>query len=197
MAEKLLERTYTIPLRSEWLKAPRYKRANKAVKALRQFMMRHMKSEDVIIGHFLNEALWERGIRSPPHKVKVHTRKLADGKVLVELEGKPLPEVAKKEEKKKKSKLAETVEKMTGGAKKAKKATKEEKKEEVKTEVKEEPKVEVKEEEPKVEVKEEPKVEKKPEPAKPASAKTNSVEEKKPEQEAETKAAPKPDPLVN
>ena len=40
--EIVLERTYNVPLRKEWLKVPKYKRAKKAVTALRQFLVKHM-----------------------------------------------------------------------------------------------------------------------------------------------------------
>lgn len=122
-----MERTYNIPLRREWLKVPRYKRAKKAAKALREFVSRHMKSDDICIGTYANMEIWKNGIRNPPHHIKVNTKKLEDGKVLVELEGKPYPEL-KKQEKVEKSKLAETVEKFTG--KKSKKVKKQENKEE-------------------------------------------------------------------
>ena len=42
----ILEREYTIPLRKEWRKVPEYKRANKAAKAIKEFMVRHMKNYD-------------------------------------------------------------------------------------------------------------------------------------------------------
>ena len=48
--EKTLERTYNVPLRKEFLKVPKYKRAKKAVKALKQFLAKHMKSDNVKIG---------------------------------------------------------------------------------------------------------------------------------------------------
>ena len=54
-----LERTYTIPLRREFQKAPKYKRAKKAVTAVREFMQKHMKTENVLIGPKLNIKLWE------------------------------------------------------------------------------------------------------------------------------------------
>ena len=66
-----LERTYTIPLRREILKVPRYKRAKKAVTAVKQFLSKHMKSEDVRIGSQLNEELWKHGIKNPPTKIRV------------------------------------------------------------------------------------------------------------------------------
>ncbi len=93
-----LERTYNIPLRREFLKVPRYRRTNKAVIALKDFVMKHMKTQDVRIGPYLNQELWKDGIKNPPHHVKVTVVKKAD-KVYVELTGKPM-QADKKEEKK-------------------------------------------------------------------------------------------------
>ncbi|MDP6293310.1 MAG: 50S ribosomal protein L31e [Candidatus Woesearchaeota archaeon] len=94
-----MERTYIIPLRREWLKAPRYKRAKKAVTALKEFIQRHMKKETVKIGKALNHALWERGIKNPPHKIKVNC-KTEDDHCLVELHGHKFPEKKQEEVKK-------------------------------------------------------------------------------------------------
>ncbi|MBI3033884.1 50S ribosomal protein L31e [Candidatus Woesearchaeota archaeon] len=92
-----LERTYNVPLRKEFLKAPRYKRAKKAVTALRQFLARHMKADKIIIGSFLNRKIWERGIKKPPHHVKVTAVKDEKGIVTAELLGAPKPITLEKE----------------------------------------------------------------------------------------------------
>ena len=86
----ILERTYVIPLRSEWLKVPEYKRANKAVKAVRQFIVKHMKVYDrdlkkVKINIILNNEIRFRGMRKPPAKIKIIAKKYDDGIVKVEL----------------------------------------------------------------------------------------------------------------
>jgi large subunit ribosomal protein L31e len=65
------QKEYNIPLRKEFLKVPKYKRAKKAVTALKQFLQRHLKKEEVKIGSKLNEQIWEKGIKNPPHHVKV------------------------------------------------------------------------------------------------------------------------------
>jgi len=96
------ERTYTVPLRREFRKAPIYKRAKKAGVALRQFLQKHMKSEDVKIGRKLNQAIWQRGITNPPHKVKVTATKNDKGEVYAELFGVAKEEV-KREKKVKKT----------------------------------------------------------------------------------------------
>ena len=101
----ILERTYTIPLRKEWLKAQRYKRAKKAIAGLRKFLQKHMKSENVFIGKHLNLEIWKRGIKCPPGKVKVNVSRDDKGVVFAELFGAEVPKV-KKEDKKEASKTA-------------------------------------------------------------------------------------------
>jgi len=86
MAEKSsekIEREYTIPLRREWEKVPRYKRAKKAIRAIREFLVQHMKIRDrdlnkIKVDRFLNEEVWFRGIRKPPAKIKVKAVKEGD-----------------------------------------------------------------------------------------------------------------------
>ena len=95
------ERTYIVPLRRYWLIVPKYKRAKKAVSALRNFIIKHMKSEDILIGKKLNQAVWARGMKNPPHKIKITVVKDNDGLVKAELFGHKYIEVKKiaKEEK--------------------------------------------------------------------------------------------------
>ena len=93
--ENTLERTYNVPLRKEFLKVPKYKRAKKAVKALKEFLVKHMKSDNVKIGKYLNDEIWKHGIKNPPHHVKVNAVKDKDDLVTAELVGAP---VEKKEE---------------------------------------------------------------------------------------------------
>src|SRR3989338_997434 len=106
MAE-MVEQTYNIPLRSEVMKAPRYKRAKKAVRAVREFLIRHSGSSDIRLGKHLNEKLWQQGIKNVPHFIKVDTIKDGKGTVTAELFG--APKEAKKEEKGKKGSEKETA----------------------------------------------------------------------------------------
>jgi large subunit ribosomal protein L31e len=107
-----LERTYTIPLRSEWLKSVKYKRAKKAVRAIKEFLIRHMKAADmdsVKIGKYLNLDLWKHSIKRPPSKVRVIATKDDKGIVWAELVGAPKDE-KKAEAPKKGAKPAEKKE---------------------------------------------------------------------------------------
>ena len=90
--EIVLERVYNVPLRKEWLKVPKYKRAKKAVKALKEFIQKHMKSEDVRIGKHANLEVWKHGIKNPPHHIKVKAVKDNKDVVRVEIEGVKLKE---------------------------------------------------------------------------------------------------------
>ncbi|MBI2660031.1 60S ribosomal protein L31 [Candidatus Woesearchaeota archaeon] len=97
-SKTILERAYVIPLRRETLKVPNFKKANKAMKAVREFIMRHMKTENIVIGKYLNLKIWKHGAKNPPGKVKVNAAKDDKGKVFVEIAD--APKEAKVEEKK-------------------------------------------------------------------------------------------------
>ena len=60
MAEALKEHIYIIPLR-DVKRSPRWKRGNTAIKDIRAFLERHMKSEDVKLDRSINEKVWENG----------------------------------------------------------------------------------------------------------------------------------------
>lgn len=169
-----LERTYNIPLRREWLKSPKYRRAKKAASAVREFLQKHMKTKDVKIGKNLNEELWKHGIKNPPSMVKVTVIKEGDV-AKAEIFGKKYEEAVKAEEKKEEAKGLGKVKEMLGGEEEKKEEGAEEEKPEVKKE--EKPKAEEKKE-VKKEAAEKPKVETK----KPAEKKSApKKEEKKPE----------------
>ena len=84
-----LEREYIVPLKRGVLNVPHYRRAKKAVRVLKEFMVQHMKVRDrdlnkVKIDMYLNNELWFRGIKKPANKIKVKAKKI-DGIVYVEL----------------------------------------------------------------------------------------------------------------
>ena len=79
-----MERVYIIPLR-DVKRVPRTIRSPKAVRIVREFLMKHMKSEDIKIDNSVNEKIWERGIQKVPPKIKVKATKEEDGFVSVTL----------------------------------------------------------------------------------------------------------------
>ncbi len=78
------ERIYTIPLR-DVKKAPRWKRSNRAIALIRDFLIRHTKAEYVIIENALNEKIWERGSQKPPSRVRVRVKREEPDTVRAEL----------------------------------------------------------------------------------------------------------------
>ncbi len=84
-----LEREYIIPLRRKFQHVPRYKKTPKAVKSIKEFLARHMKIRDrdlkkIKIDRYVNEFMWARSIKNPPHKIKV--KSIKDGEnIRVEL----------------------------------------------------------------------------------------------------------------
>src|SRR3989344_515586 len=124
----MIEREYNIPLRKEGFKVATYKRTQKAVKTVRNFLMRHMKVEVVKLGRYLNMELHKNGMKNPPHHIKVKAikdkMKVKDKEIDVckaELVGAPEEKATKVEEvkeavkvkveDKKEQKLEEKVEK--------------------------------------------------------------------------------------
>ncbi|MBC7100898.1 50S ribosomal protein L31e [Methanothermobacter tenebrarum] len=79
-----MERTYIIPLRKV-KSVPRTKRAPRAIRFIREFLKKHMKSEDIILDSSINEKVWERGIQKIPTKIKIKAIKEEDGTVKAEL----------------------------------------------------------------------------------------------------------------
>ncbi len=118
------ERIFTIPLKKAF-RAPRTKRAKKAMKVIREFLKRYMKVEkleDVVIGKSINEAVWKRGIQKPPRRIRVHAI-VYEGKVYAELLGVDI-NLPSKEERKEETKEPEKSEEKKESAEESKKEEK-------------------------------------------------------------------------
>ncbi|KAF5412254.1 MAG: 50S ribosomal protein L31e [Candidatus Methanogasteraceae archaeon] len=85
MMEK--EQIYTIPLRSVKM-VPRWKRSNRAMREVRTYLMKHMKTDEasVKLDRTINEAIWRRGGEKPPRRIRVRAVRFEDGIVEAELE---------------------------------------------------------------------------------------------------------------
>ncbi len=157
-----MERIYTIPLGLVY-KNPRTIRAKRAVKLVREFISRHMKTqqENVKLSMAVNSFLFIRGMKKPPRKIKVKVSKdkelvsvmLADEK----LENKFTKNIRKlvedKPEEKEKPKENKPEEKKPKKEEKPKENKPEEKKPKEKEKPKEKPKPESKPKEDKNEKK--------------------------------------------
>jgi large subunit ribosomal protein L31e len=113
------EKIFIVPLRKGTQKAPKYKRSKKAINTLREYLVKHMKTEEIRIGKSINLKIWEHGIKNPPHKLKITVATDDKGVVTAELFGikdeqrtlsKDDKEKASKKEDKKDEKKTETKE---------------------------------------------------------------------------------------
>ncbi len=86
MADKTteLERVYTIPLRKT-KDLTRGRRADNAVRDVRRFLQRHMKSENIWLDTSVNEVLWSKGKFTIPSRIRVRATRFSDGVVEVTL----------------------------------------------------------------------------------------------------------------
>ena len=84
MADEMKEHIYIIPLRDA-RRMPRWKRANGAIKDIRKYLAKHMKTEEVKLDKTINEKVWSRGAEKPPSKIRVRAMKMEDGQVQAEL----------------------------------------------------------------------------------------------------------------
>ena len=156
-----MEKNFIVPLRREFQKAPIYARTKRAIKAVREYLIKHMKNEDVRLGKHINMYMWQNGNRNPPHKIEVVADVIKEKDyeyVIAELKGKSLEELKPKVVEKKKEGLAGKLEGMVGD--KEKKVTKKPGKVTEKQAEETEKKVEEKQEAAKVVIKEELKEEK-------------------------------------
>ncbi|MDH3352878.1 MAG: 50S ribosomal protein L31e [Nanoarchaeota archaeon] len=92
-----LEREYVVPLKKGVLNVPHYRRAKKAIRVLKEFIVQHMKVRDrdlrkVKIDIHLNNELWFRGIKKPANKIKVKAKKIGE---IVYVELAEIPETRK------------------------------------------------------------------------------------------------------
>ena len=90
------ERIYTVPLGKCWIVPPN-KRAPRAMRMIRSFVVKHMKLEKrgegeeeeeakrLVISNDVNERVWMRGIEKPPRKIRIRAAKDKEGNVTVYL----------------------------------------------------------------------------------------------------------------
>jgi large subunit ribosomal protein L31e len=109
---KELERIYTIPLR-QLKSSPRNHRSDRAVKAVKNYLSKHMKSDQIWIDGSVNEKLWARGMYTIPSKIRVRALKFDDGVVEVTLPEADITTSRREEIKKRREESAAEREKKT------------------------------------------------------------------------------------
>ena len=99
------ERVYTINVRRGVISSPRWKKSQDSVFFIRNFLKRHMKSEDVKIDNSISRSIWSKGNQNPPAKIRIKAVKDDEGMVTASLFGiiseEELKEVTSKETEKK------------------------------------------------------------------------------------------------
>jgi len=93
------EKLYDIPLRKSFSESGRRKKAPHAIKAVRDFIAKKTRSENIILGSGVNELIWARGVSHPPSKIRVKVKKDGD-KVFADLITTEVRKEAATEEKK-------------------------------------------------------------------------------------------------
>lgn len=96
------EAEYIIPLRKEVMKVAKYDRTKKAVIAVRQYLQKHTKSKNVLLGKEINKRLQSGGRKNVVSKIHVKVVKDED-KYRAELIGHPIELTKDKENKDKKA----------------------------------------------------------------------------------------------
>ncbi|TSD10021.1 50S ribosomal protein L31e [Haloglomus irregulare] len=82
------ERVVTVPLRDVQAEA-KHQRADKAMSIIRAHLAKHFKvdEDDVRLDPSINEAVWERGRKKPPSKLRVRAARFEEeGAAVVEAE---------------------------------------------------------------------------------------------------------------
>ena len=107
----MVERLYTVPLRRDWLKTPKWRRSKKAISTVKTFLARHTKAKTIKLSRWVNEEVWAKGAKNPPGKItlKVDINK---EKSIVKAELAELPAAVKRklERKKEEEEKAKKVE---------------------------------------------------------------------------------------
>ena len=96
------EAEYIIPLRKEVMKVAKYDRTKKAVIAIRQYLQKHTKSKNVLLGKQINKKLQSGGRKNVVSKIHVKVIKDEDN-YRAELIGHPIEQSKDKEDKNKKA----------------------------------------------------------------------------------------------
>ena len=101
-----------VPLRKIKKKVPRWKRAPRAARFLKEFVAKQAKAEKVVLGPEVNERIWERGIEKPPSRIRVRVKVEEEEGARIAHVHLPPEEMPKKPREKKKAKKEEKVEKI-------------------------------------------------------------------------------------
>jgi len=75
----MTERIFTINLRKAILNAPRWKKSKRSVAVVREFLKKHMKTDEIKIGKSITEKIWKSGNQNPPNKIRIRVVETEEG----------------------------------------------------------------------------------------------------------------------
>jgi len=75
----MVERIYTINLRRLTSKAAKWEKSKKSVTIIRDFLKRHMKTEEIKLDKSITEEIWKRGNQKPPRKIRIKVTETEEG----------------------------------------------------------------------------------------------------------------------
>ena len=75
----MAERIYTINLRKLALKESKWKKSKKSVALIRNFLKRHMKTDQIKLDKSITEEIWKRGSHKPPAKIRIKAYETEEG----------------------------------------------------------------------------------------------------------------------
>ena len=87
LSDVMEERIYTINLRRGVMTSPRWKKSDDSVSFIRNFLKRHMKSQDIIIDNAVSKEIWKHGNQRPLRKIRIKAVKDDENKVTASLFG--------------------------------------------------------------------------------------------------------------
>jgi len=67
----MVEQLMTLNLRRGFINVPTWRKSKRAAEEVRTQIMHYAKVNEVVISKWVNEAIWARGARSPPPKIKL------------------------------------------------------------------------------------------------------------------------------
>jgi len=75
----MAERIYTINLRKLALKESKWKKSKKSVALIRNFLKRHMKTDQIKLDKSITEEIWKKGSHNPPAKIRIKAYETEEG----------------------------------------------------------------------------------------------------------------------
>jgi len=73
------EKIFTINLRKLTLKAPKWEKSKKSIAIVKDFLKRHMKTEDIKMDKSITEEIWKSGSQRPPAKIRIKAYETEEG----------------------------------------------------------------------------------------------------------------------